>query len=92
MILCHFPDGFSSVHWYNTLNIIDDDPTLNYEGGSIKSGSGYDSGEFDIQFDGSLLINNVTLNHETTFTVTKFTDNEDSPRIYAVDVHTFGKW
>ncbi|PIK60654.1 hypothetical protein BSL78_02429 [Apostichopus japonicus] len=89
IILCHFPDGFSSVHWYNTLNIIDDDPTLNYEGGSIKSGSGYDSGEFDIQFDGSLLINNVTLNHETIFTVTKFTDNEDSPRIYAVDVHTF---
>ncbi|XP_071852639.1 uncharacterized protein [Apostichopus japonicus] len=91
IILCHFPDGFSSVHWYNTLNIIDDDPTLNYEGGSIKSGSGYDSGEFDIQFDGSLLINNVTLNHETIFTVTKFTDNEDSPRIYAVDVHTFVK-
>ncbi|KAJ8048908.1 hypothetical protein HOLleu_01412 [Holothuria leucospilota] len=58
LIDCTFRPNFESVFWYQ---IPDQGPFISYQQG-LKSGVGYDSGEFDIASDGSLIILNVSLN------------------------------
>ncbi|WP_411026807.1 hypothetical protein, partial [Salmonella sp. s54395] len=53
---------------------------------NITSGERFDSGEFDIISDGSLIINHVTLRNEGSFTVLKFNSQGDDPLIHLVDV------
>lgn len=91
VIRCYFPSEFSSVHWYNTPDHVSDYPALNYVPDSTKSGAGYTSGELDILPDGSLVIKNVTVRHDITFTVNKFNVDGELPDIYEIEVKTFGK-
>ncbi|KAJ8021067.1 hypothetical protein HOLleu_40830 [Holothuria leucospilota] len=67
IINCSFEDGFSFVLWYNSTNEEKEQPILNYIN-SVKSGVGFTSGEFDVKSDGSLVINNVGIQHERYFT------------------------
>ncbi|KAJ8023227.1 hypothetical protein HOLleu_35566 [Holothuria leucospilota] len=64
---CIFHDDFFSVLWFDTNYYRQSEPILHYQD-FTRSGAGYDSGEFDIYPNGSLIINNVSLEHETTFT------------------------
>lgn len=58
---------------------------------SEKGGSGYISGNYDILPNGSLIITNVTLQHERVFSVV-LAASEDKPTIqYIVRVETIGK-
>ncbi|KAJ8019016.1 NLR family CARD domain-containing protein 4 [Holothuria leucospilota] len=66
-INCIFHDDFFSVLWFDTKYDRQSKPILHYQD-FTKSGAGYDSGEFDIHSNGSLIITNVSLEHETTFT------------------------
>ncbi|PIK46097.1 hypothetical protein BSL78_17036 [Apostichopus japonicus] len=63
---CSFSEGFVGVLWYNSTNFEDDPPILVFQH-SEKSGQGYASGEFDILPSGSLIINDVSIMHETVF-------------------------
>ncbi|XP_071852194.1 uncharacterized protein [Apostichopus japonicus] len=75
IVNCSFATGFYGVYWYDT-----DDLTLSafmFYANENKGGKGYDSGEFDILPDGSLVINIVGVKHEIPFTV-----------VYMKTVHT----
>lgn len=75
IVNCSFATGFYGVYWYDT-----DDLTLSafmFYANENKGGKGYDSGEFDILPDGSLVINIVGVKHEIPFTV-----------VYMETVHT----
>ncbi|PIK52630.1 putative NLR family CARD domain-containing protein 4, partial [Apostichopus japonicus] len=67
---CTFSKGFVGVFWYNSTNTDDDAPILVFQD-SEKSGKGYSSGEFDIDNNGSLIVNNVSSTHDGIFTVSQ---------------------
>lgn len=90
VVRCTFDGGYHSVYWYKNTNIIGQKPFIE-DTPSGTAGPGYESGEFDINEDGSLIINEVFLEHEATFTVTTFHSAEDIPPTISVDVKTFGK-
>ncbi|PIK45551.1 putative NLR family CARD domain-containing protein 4 [Apostichopus japonicus] len=87
VVSCQFTDGFTSIHWYNSSDYISDLPVVSYEN-TKKSGEGFESGEFDIQEDGSLVINRVAIKHETTFSVLQFKAGEQVPNIYQINIQT----
>lgn len=66
-------------------------PILLYLNG-VKSGGGYDSGEFDIHPNGSLIIETVTVKHESVYTVTKLITSSDPILSYDISVYTTGKY
>ncbi|XP_071850906.1 uncharacterized protein [Apostichopus japonicus] len=53
-----------------------------------KSGDGYQSGEYDIYPNGSLLINNVTASHESVYRVSTATSTSGSRISNVICVHT----
>lgn len=87
---CYFKATFISVHWYDSPNYFDFKPLISSHITSLE-GPGYTSGEFDIQDDGSLVIKNVSLEHEKVFTVVVITSNDDDPEAYSVSVNVIGK-
>lgn len=90
VVSCQFTDGFTSIHWYNSSDYISDLPVVSYEN-TKKSGEGFETREFDIQEDGSLVINRVAIKHETTFSVLQFKAGEQVPNIYQINIHTKSK-
>lgn len=80
---CTFQEGFFAVLWYNTSNLSEDVLLLHYQS-SFKLGPGYQSGEFDIFPNGSLIITNVTHQHDHNFGVVYMPSDEDEP--YPIDV------
>lgn len=86
LIQCSFNERLFAIAWYN----------VNHRKGILllqndkKSGDGYVSGEFDIYPNGSLLINNVTANHESVFRVTKAISDSDASDSYVIYLHTTG--
>ncbi|XP_071852047.1 uncharacterized protein [Apostichopus japonicus] len=70
-INCDFGDQFYGVYWYNSSDYENTEPIL-YFTNRQKSGLGYDTEEFNIFQNGSLIINNVSLQHEGDFTVIMF--------------------
>lgn len=86
-IQCFFLNDFFSVAWYNSTDIVQE-PILVMKS-SVKSGTGYLSGEFDVYANGSLRINHVSLQHEEIFTVLKFDSNVADPNLFVIEVKTF---
>ncbi|KAJ8048538.1 Protein NLRC5 [Holothuria leucospilota] len=68
MVNCNFNEGYFGVFWYNSTEYTNTGPII-YLRNSEKDGRGYSSGEFDIYPNGSLIINNATLQHDHFFTV-----------------------
>lgn len=68
LINCEFEREFYAVYWYNSTNVATDLPILTLDA-SGKSGPGIVSREFDVHQNGSLVINEVTLEHDHSFTV-----------------------
>lgn len=64
---------------------------LNYQD-SEKSGKGFTSGEFDIHPNGSLIINNVTLQHGNSFGVTLFFSRTKIPDTWVIEVQVISKF
>ena len=55
-----------AVYWYDTLDSNTKSPVLYYYIPD-KSGTGFDSGEYDVHSNGSLIIQNVSLSHDHFF-------------------------
>lgn len=89
-ISCSFNDGFYSIHWYYNLDVTEGPPTLSYERQQV-AGEGYESGKFNINMDGSLIINNVSVQHETLFTAYEFETEQTLPKKHDVEIITIGK-
>lgn len=89
IVNCHFQESFYGVYWYNSTNVASD--PIAFLKDSVKGGEGYFSGDFDVNSDGSLKVNNVTLEHEKVFSVMKFTSSKDEPIFRSVRVITIVK-
>ncbi|KAJ8034282.1 hypothetical protein HOLleu_21050 [Holothuria leucospilota] len=74
-IQCTFQDDAFGIYWYNSTDTVEEKPILNFQG-SMKSGIGFTSGEYDVHPNGSLIINNVTVRHDNNFTVVKLNDSQ----------------
>ncbi|KAJ8019403.1 hypothetical protein HOLleu_42044 [Holothuria leucospilota] len=76
-IRCSFEEGFFGVFWYNSSDV--EERAIITLKDTVKDGEGYLSGEFDIQSDGSLIINHVSLRHDKVFTVVVFNSTLQDP-------------
>ncbi|KAJ8048428.1 hypothetical protein HOLleu_00743 [Holothuria leucospilota] len=75
---CSITKPFQGVYWYNSSDSRTNYPSLIYEN-NTKSGPSYLSGDFDVDHDGSLVINNVSLVHEHLFkVVVVYVENADT--------------
>ncbi|KAJ8049863.1 hypothetical protein HOLleu_02788 [Holothuria leucospilota] len=67
-LICTFEGEFLSLFWYDYHDATTVNPVLIFDEYG-KSGSGYESGEYDMYSNGSLIINEVSMNHDRNFTV-----------------------
>ncbi|XP_071816497.1 uncharacterized protein [Apostichopus japonicus] len=66
IISCDYTRSFYTVRWFLEDN---ENPLLRIDD-TRKSGSGFVSGEYDIQVDGSMVIKRATVEHEGSYTMT----------------------
>ncbi|KAJ8031883.1 hypothetical protein HOLleu_25234 [Holothuria leucospilota] len=85
IIGCSFHEGYFGIFWYNTTNYREDLPILTYKE-SAKSGVGFLSGEYDVFENGSLVIKEVSLRHETSFTIAYLASREEYTETSIIDV------
>ncbi|PIK55416.1 hypothetical protein BSL78_07687 [Apostichopus japonicus] len=71
---CSFEEDSYGIYWYDTTDVTEN-PFLYLDEG-VKTGEGYFSGEFDIHANGSLIIKNVSLDHDHVFTVVQLQNKE----------------
>lgn len=91
IVHCSFSDQFFGVYWYNSTNYLEEPRPTIYYSNKQRDGEGYLSGEFDILEDGSLVVNNVSFEHDHGFTVIMFrTKTEETIPTY-VNVVVIGK-
>lgn len=91
-INCSFSEDVCAVLWYNTTHFTEFESIISYVE-SVKSGSGFLSGEYDIHANGSLVIKNVSLQHETIFTVAVLDTCEgENPRYFAISIIITGRY
>lgn len=83
-IKCSFQEGFYGVYWYNSVDVTQN-PFFYYEQ-LKKSGKGFETGEFDVENDGSLVIRNVSLQHDHEFTVAILSQKTDEAISIIIDV------
>ncbi|KAJ8019398.1 GTPase IMAP family member 7 [Holothuria leucospilota] len=86
-IQCSFQEDYFALFWHNSTDVTMV-PILVLKD-SVKSGAGYLSGDFDVHSNGSLIIHNVSLEHEHSFAVLKFDSNVDDPDVHVVSLQTF---
>ncbi|PIK53627.1 hypothetical protein BSL78_09480 [Apostichopus japonicus] len=84
IIQCAFTESLLAITWYD---VDKGDPILFYKDG-VTSGQGYESGEFDIYPNGSLVIRNVSINHESDFRVTKIISGTIPTVSHLITLHT----
>ncbi|PIK33929.1 hypothetical protein BSL78_29252, partial [Apostichopus japonicus] len=84
IIQCAFTESLLAITWYD---VDKGDPILFYKDG-VTSGQGYESGEFDIYPNGSLVIRNVGINHESDFRVTKIISGTIPTVSHLITLHT----
>lgn len=89
IIQCSFDDGFVGIQWYDSTEE-GTTPIINFVR-SLKSGRGYMSGDYDIFPNGSLIVTNVTVQHDRVFSVVLAASEETSVTQYTVRVETIGK-
>ncbi|XP_071841234.1 uncharacterized protein [Apostichopus japonicus] len=66
IIRCRLFEDSTRFYWYDTNNEGGDTLLIKLENGRVR-GTGYMSDEFNIDSDGSLIINSVTVQHERVF-------------------------
>ncbi|KAJ8048710.1 hypothetical protein HOLleu_01132 [Holothuria leucospilota] len=64
---CLFPESLYNLFWYDSTDVFHEEAVVTLLD-SVKGGQGFLSGEFDIDSNGALIITNVTLEHEGTYT------------------------
>ncbi|KAJ8018082.1 hypothetical protein HOLleu_44125 [Holothuria leucospilota] len=89
IISCVFHEEFYRVLWYNTTEYLNNVPILDFQN-KIKTGVGYESGEYDVYPNGSLIINRVSLQHDS-FTVAYLHTKKDVPIFIHIQVVVVGK-
>lgn len=87
LIPCHCNgSSLALIAWYN----VNKGESILFFNVGEKSGAGYESEEFDIFPNGSLLINNVTASHESVYRVSTLDSPSGLPSSKLICVHTTG--
>ncbi|XP_071852227.1 uncharacterized protein [Apostichopus japonicus] len=86
---CSFPKEYFGIYWYDSVDVTKQ-PLLYIQEGQ-KRGHGYESGEYDIHPDGSLLIYRVTIEHERSFTAVLFETSISNLEPNEVVVNVFAR-
>ncbi|XP_071853143.1 uncharacterized protein [Apostichopus japonicus] len=86
IIQCSFDDGFVGIQWYDSTKE-GTTPIITFVR-SLKSGRGYMSGDYDIFPNGSLIVTNVTVQHDRVFSVVLAASEESSVTQYTIRVET----
>ncbi|PIK52012.1 hypothetical protein BSL78_11085, partial [Apostichopus japonicus] len=86
IISCSFPGGLYGTYWYNSSNLTSEDRQLISHREGYVFEPGYESGEYGVQPDGSLVINKVSTQHNTYFVVSTLATTEDDPIVEYVRV------
>lgn len=73
-VVCNAKTGVNQIHWYNSKDSLNNYPIISLSKG-FMSGRGYDSGEYGIQPDGSLVFNMV-LREDQDFKVVMLSDGD----------------
>ncbi|KAJ8027732.1 hypothetical protein HOLleu_29770 [Holothuria leucospilota] len=76
IITCRFHKDFYTVLWYTSVDFGNSRPTVQYQN-KLKAGPGYESGEFDVHPNGSLIVTEVLLKYEDVFTVAYLPSREE---------------
>lgn len=84
-ITCFFPNEFFILLWYTSTDFENDSPTVRFKN-LVKSGTGYESGTFDVHPNGSLIIKEVLLEHDDVFTLAYSQSKEDFYEVISVRV------
>ncbi|KAJ8033449.1 Protein NLRC5 [Holothuria leucospilota] len=89
-IECFFTKPFFGIFWFDSLDHVNNVPIAMLKD-SVKSGDGYQAGEYDINPHGSLIITEVSPLHEKSFTVYKLetVDSKIEPIFINVVVYAF---
>ncbi|PIK48485.1 hypothetical protein BSL78_14634, partial [Apostichopus japonicus] len=69
IINCSFSDNFYGVYWYDSDDTVQAIPIISITEG-VKTAD--NSGEYEIEVDGSLVVTNVSIDHEHNFTALLF--------------------
>lgn len=83
-------DDFHGVYWYGSAETVQSRPYISIAN-DVKSGTGYYSGDYNIETDGSLVIQVVSFKHERNFTAMVFLTQSSLPIRHIVPVKVFGK-
>ncbi|PIK47799.1 hypothetical protein BSL78_15342 [Apostichopus japonicus] len=86
VVFCEFETAIYSIHWYDTDDVTASKPTIEVDSDGTIGGPGFTSGEYNINPDGYLIVNNVSVHHETKFTVTKFKSTSELPVVLVIEV------
>ncbi|KAJ8018799.1 hypothetical protein HOLleu_43014 [Holothuria leucospilota] len=77
VIPCTCEPGFDIVSWYKDEDFTSNQPPFIYLDASGKNGPGYDSHQYDLDQNGSLIIYNVSLSDDDCFMVTAVKFNSE---------------
>ncbi|XP_071842736.1 uncharacterized protein [Apostichopus japonicus] len=87
---CAFATDVHGIVWYNSTNTVNEQPIIKVIR-SKKSGVGFETGEFDVDVDGSLILKEVCIQHENTYTALKFQSQVESPTVHVIRAVTLVK-
>ncbi|KAJ8043008.1 hypothetical protein HOLleu_09920 [Holothuria leucospilota] len=76
IVTCRFHKDFFAVWWYTSIDFGNSRPTVKYQN-KLTTGPGYESGEFDVHPNGSLIVTEVLLKYEDVFTVAYLPSKEE---------------
>lgn len=89
-ITCYFDVPFHAILWYDSKDIADRAPIVRCVRDDDTE-DGCVSGIHGVSPDGSLLIETVSLQHDRTFTVLKFSSEFEEPTKYLVEAIVTGR-
>ncbi|XP_071852753.1 uncharacterized protein [Apostichopus japonicus] len=91
VISCNYPGGFYGAFWYKSSKLTSNDRSFISLREGMIIGPGHDSGEYGVQPDGSLMINQVSTQHNHVFAVSTLTTTDDDPIVEYVHVVVYDK-
>ncbi|PIK52008.1 hypothetical protein BSL78_11081 [Apostichopus japonicus] len=90
-ISCNYPGDLYGVGWFNSTNVTSNDrPFISLREGII-SGPGYESGEYLVHPNGSLIITKVSTKHNHVFRLTTLATIDEDPIFEDVHVVVYDK-
>lgn len=89
-IRCYFPDGYSSIYWYDDISESSHVVVTFRKAYGTKTGQGFHLGYYDVQQNGTLVIANVTTWHERMYRAIVYTGVTHD--IYVISLKVIGKY